>query len=162
MSLRHEEILNIYRSGCVSERELHSSVLPAVSSSYKTRSDNQQSSHLLLDYPSIRLLNYPLCNHAFQPTHRMLWQPPQLWTQLAQLIVLSTDVRLVRKATAVAMLQVLWRMVQLRHQRFLPNVPRLAMRQLPLLHGIDVSLIWLLYPPMPQLRMINNLTDRQL
>lgn len=32
----------------------------------------------------------------------MLWQPPQLWTQLAKLIVLSTDVRLVRKATAVA------------------------------------------------------------
>jgi hypothetical protein len=35
--------------------------------------------------------------------------------------------------------QVLWWMVQLRHQRFLPDVPRLALRQLPLLYGIDVS-----------------------
>lgn len=53
---------------CVSERELHSSLLLAVSSSYKTRSDNQQPSHLLLDNTPIRLLDYPLRNHAFQPT----------------------------------------------------------------------------------------------
>lgn len=33
----------------------------------------------------------------------MLWQPPQLWTKLTQLIVLSTDVRLIWKAAAVAM-----------------------------------------------------------
>lgn len=108
----------------------------------------------------------------------MLWRPLQLWTKLAQLIVLSTDVHLVRKATAVAVrkfyhlsyslihrhtadmyrvVQVLWRMVQLRHQRLLPDVPRLAMRQLPLLYGIDASLIWLIHLPMPQLRISTTL-----
>lgn len=75
----------------------------------------------------------------------MLWQPQEL----AQLIVISTDVRFIWKAAAVAVctfnqplfpfldsitmanlyhiVQVLWRMVQLRHQRFLPDVPRLAL-----------------------------------
>lgn len=138
----------------VSERKHHSSVLLIVSPSYETRSDNQQPSELL-DHLSIRLLDNLIRNHAFKPTDRILLpvrQPQELRTKLVQLTAVSTDVRLIWKAAAVAMLQMLWRMVQLRHQRFLPNVPRLALRQLPLLHVIDVSAL-ASYLPMPQLRI---------